>query len=131
MMDKQRAKDILVAYSLCTHPCESFYGCPLCSFQGSECESIFFTEELLEEAMRTLDIKKVKLTDIKISKKYKNVVPNKDVVSSYKTKWCNRFCQEEYDIIVNQNNYLVDGYCLYIALKELNVEYAFVKKIKK
>jgi hypothetical protein len=68
----------------------------------------------------------MKLSEIKISNAFAETSPKKEKISKCYEHWKNTGTQDRF-IIVDYNNVLVDGYIMYLVLKELGVEIAFVK----
>ena len=71
-------------------------------------------------------MKKVKLSDIKISEKFLETVPNEQKMEECRFNWRYYGKQDRY-IVINHNNVLIDGYVQYLVLKEHKEEYAEVK----
>ena len=72
----------------------------------------------------------MKLSDIKIKRSFENSVPN-----DYKIVQCREYWKQHHqylhNIVVNNNNYLVDGYIQYLVLKENSKEDVTVKDFDK
>lgn len=70
--------------------------------------------------------KVMKLSEIKIKKSFLERPPHEEKLEECKK---NYFTQDKPDrkIIVNHKGYLIDGYCLYLVMKELGVEETIVK----
>ena len=69
---------------------------------------------------------KMKLSEIKIPADFENSIPN-----TYKYNKCERYYndnnkQDRY-LVVNENNYLIDGYIMYLVLKNNGAEYGDVR----
>ena len=71
--------------------------------------------------MRTM-----KLVDIKISDAFASSIPSKEKLSDCRNNW-NQWHRQDRYIVVNPDNVLIDGYIMYIVLKENGIEEAEVK----
>ena len=71
--------------------------------------------------MRTM-----KLVDIKISDAFANSIPSEKKLNECRNNWTQYNRQDRY-IVVNPDNVLIDGYIMYIVLKENGIEEAEVK----
>lgn len=71
-------------------------------------------------------MKYMKLVDIKIKDSFVNSVPTEDKVNVCRQYWNKNNVQDRY-IVVDHNNFLIDGYIQYLVLKENNVDSAEVK----
>jgi len=64
----------------------------------------------------------MRLSEIKIPTDFESSTPN-----TYKYNKCERYYKENYKqdryLIVNENNYLIDGYIMYLVLKNNGAEY--------
>ena len=71
-------------------------------------------------------MRKMRLSDIKISEAFANSVPSEKKMNECRNNWnqCNR--QDRY-VVVNPDNVLIDGYIQYLVLKENGIEEAEVK----
>ena len=71
---------------------------------------------------------KMNLSEIKIPESFESSVP-----SLYKYEKCCRYYKETGNqdrfLVVNNNNYLVDGYIMYLVLMNNNIEEAHVKRV--
>ena len=75
-------------------------------------------------------MKRMRLKDIKISEAFANTIPSEDKMCECREFW--RYEQkQDRPIVVNQKGYLVDGYIMYLTLKEHKEEYAMVRRLKK
>lgn len=71
-------------------------------------------------------MKRMKLSDIKINESFTNTIPNEEKMSECRYNW--RFYKkQDRFIVVDHNNVLIDGYCMYLVLMEQKEEYAEVK----
>lgn len=70
----------------------------------------------------------MKIKDIKISESFAESKPSIAKYVKCEKIYNETGLQDRY-IIVNQDNVLIDGYIMYLVLKENNVENAYVKKI--
>lgn len=70
-------------------------------------------------------MKKVKLKEIKIRPSFSCSVPNAKKVELYTTKYI-QTCKQVKPILIDKNEYLLDGYIQYLILKAFNVEDAEV-----
>lgn len=72
----------------------------------------------------------VKISDIRIKGSFENSVPN-----DYKLVQCREYWSQHglylHDIVVNDKDYLVNGYIQYLILKENNIEDVVVKDFDK
>lgn len=71
-------------------------------------------------------MKTIKLSKIKISKAFERSIPNEDKMRECRHNWETYQKQDRY-IVVNNKGYLIDGYVMYLILKENEVECAEVK----
>lgn len=81
---------------------------------------------MIDKIMRLLG--KEKLSNIKILEKFKEHPPKQDKMMIKRTFYIinDKF---EQSIILNKDNYLVDGYTTYLLAKELDKKYMSVKRI--
>lgn len=73
---------------------------------------------------------KMKLSDIVISGAFENTTPSKEKMRECREFWRWERKQDR-PIVVNCNNVLVDGYCMYLVLMEHKEEYAYIIQHKK
>lgn len=73
---------------------------------------------------------KVKLEDIKISETFANSIPNENKMVECREFWRYEGKQDR-PIVLNKKNTLIDGYVMYLILKEHKEEYAEVTYTKK
>ena len=71
--------------------------------------------------MRTM-----KLSEIKISEAFANSIPNGEKLNECRNNW-NQWHRQDRYIVVNPDNVLIDGYIMYIVLKENGIEEVEVK----
>ena len=71
-------------------------------------------------------MRRMKLSDIKISDAFANSIPRVEKLNECRNSW-NLWNRQDRYIVVNPNNVLIDGYIQYLVLKENNVEEAEVK----
>ena len=71
-------------------------------------------------------MKKMKLSDIKISEAFANTIPKEEKLEECRKNWNENHCQDRF-VVVNRKNILIDGYIQYLILKESNVDEAEVK----
>lgn len=71
-------------------------------------------------------MKKMKLSEIKISESFSNTIPSTDKMNECREFWRMYGCQDRY-IVVDHDNTLIDGYIMYKVLMEHKEEYAEVK----
>lgn len=71
-------------------------------------------------------MKYMRLSDIKIKDSFANSVPTEEKVSVCRQYWNENHEQDRY-IVVDYNNFLIDGYIQYLVLKENDVDIAEVK----
>ncbi len=70
--------------------------------------------------------RKMKISDIKIKESFAITIPNEEKMSECRNNW-NTYHRQDRWIVVNNNNELIDGYIMYLILKENGVEEADVK----
>lgn len=73
-----------------------------------------------------LIIRKMKLSDIKISEEFANTFPSEEKIQECRKNWDTWHRQDRY-IVIDHDNVLIDGYCMYLVLKFYKEEYAEVK----
>ena len=71
-------------------------------------------------------MRKMKLSDIKISEAFANSIPSNKKLNECRNNWTQWNRQDRF-IVVNPDNVLIDGYIQYLVLKENNVEEAEIK----
>lgn len=71
-------------------------------------------------------MRKMKLSDIRISESFANSIPSEEKMEECRKNWDKWQRQDRY-IVVNHNNVLIDGYIQYLILKENNIEEAEIK----
>lgn len=71
-------------------------------------------------------MRKMKLSDIKITDAFAETIPNEEKMQECRYNWRMYGKQDRY-IVVDHNNVLIDGYCMYLVLMEHKEEYAEVK----
>lgn len=71
-------------------------------------------------------MRRIKLDDIKISDAFANSIPSDEKLNECRNNWTQYNRQDRY-IVVNPDNVLIDGYIMYIVLKENGIEEAEVK----
>ena len=71
-------------------------------------------------------MKKMKLSDIKISDAFANSVPSEKKLNECRNNW-NQWNRQDRYIVVNPDNILIDGYIQYLVLKENNIDEAEIK----
>lgn len=71
-------------------------------------------------------MKHMRLVDIKINDSFMNSVPIEYKVNVCRQHWDKTHEQDRY-IVVNHDNFLIDGYIQYLVLKEKNIDVAEVK----
>ena len=71
-------------------------------------------------------MKKMKLSDIKIKESFALTVPKDEKLCECRYNWLKYHRQDRY-IVVDHNNELIDGYVMYLILKENGVEEAEIK----
>ena len=71
-------------------------------------------------------MKKMKLSDIKINKVFRETIPSKKKMDECRLYWDKYHKQDRY-IVVNHDGELIDGYIQYLVLKENNEEEAEIK----
>lgn len=77
---------------------------------------------------------RMKLDDIKITKCFQESIPREQKMKVCRDFWKENECQDRY-LVVNRDGYLVDGYIMYLVLKENGCNEAVVefsdRKIKR
>ena len=68
----------------------------------------------------------MKLSDIKISSYFATTTPTVEKMEECREHW-NEFHRQDRYIVVDHDNVLVDGYIMYLVLKENNIEEAEIK----
>lgn len=134
-MDKQRARDILKAHACCAFTNMENKLCLLCPWNDTEdCENTVINEEVIINAMNTLkgieNMKKIKLSEIKVTSAFENTTPNLEKVQRYR-EYYNENGRQSKPILLDYNNVLRDGYIQYLILKENGVEEAIIIRKKK
>lgn len=71
-------------------------------------------------------MRRIKLSDIKISEAFANTIPSEEKMSECRNNW-NQWHRQDRFVVVNPDNVLIDGYIQYLVLKENNIEEAEVK----
>ncbi len=71
-------------------------------------------------------MRRMKLSEIKISEAFANSIPNEEKMNKCRNNWNQWNCQDRF-VVVNPDNVLIDGYIQYLVLKENNIEEAEVK----
>ena len=71
-------------------------------------------------------MRKMKLSDIKISEAFANTIPKEEKLEECRKNWNENHCQDRF-VVVNRKNILIDGYIQYLILKENNMNEAEVK----
>ncbi len=71
-------------------------------------------------------MRRMKLSDIKISEAFANSIPNEEKMNECRNNW-NKWHNQDRYIVVNTGNVLIDGYIMYLVLKENNVEEVEIK----
>lgn len=129
-MDKKRAKQILTVHACCTTASVRNYMCLMCPWHNTkDCEETAINEEIIIEAIKVLrgkNMRRMKLSDIKISEEFENTIPSEDKMSECRYNW-RMFNKQDRFIVVDHNNILIDGYVMYLILMEHREEYAEVK----
>lgn len=129
-MDKKRANQVLVAHACCSFNNNNNYLCLMCPWHKTDdCKFTAINEEIVNEAINELrgkNMKRMKLDDIKIRESFENTTPSEEKMDECRYNW-SWFHRQDRFIVVDHNNVLIDGYCMYLVLKENNQEYADVK----
>ena len=68
----------------------------------------------------------MKLSEIKIKESFANTTPSEEKMDECRYNWRMYGKQDRY-VVVDHNNALIDGYCMYLILMEHKEEYAKVK----
>ena len=71
-------------------------------------------------------MRKMKLSDIKISDAFANSIPSEEKLNDCRNNW-NQWHRQDRYIVVNPDKVLIDGYIQYLVLKENNVEETEIK----
>ena len=85
-----------------------------------------FEEYLKKCAQEDCYMKHMRLENIKIRDSYANSIPTEYKMNVCRQYWNKTHKQDRY-IVVDHNNYLLDGYIQYLVLKENNINVAEVK----
>ena len=129
-MNKQRAKEIAMAHACCSFTKVENKLCLLCPWnRTNDCKNTLIDEEVIIKAMETLGggrMRKMKLSDIKISETFASSTPKESKMDECRYNW-NTWHRQDRVIVVNHNNVLIDGYIQYLVLKENGVNEAEVK----
>lgn len=70
-------------------------------------------------------MKIMKISDIKISESFTNSTPSEEKMNECRCNW-NQWHRQDRYIVVNYENVLIDGYAMYLVLKENKIEDAEV-----
>ena len=71
-------------------------------------------------------MRKIKLSDIIITEAFVNTIPKDEKMNECRYNWDKYHKQDRY-IVITPGNVLIDGYIMYLVLKENNVEEAEIK----
>ena len=71
-------------------------------------------------------MRRMKLSEIKISEAFANSIPNEEKMNKCRNNW-NQWNRQDRFIVVNHDNVLIDGYIQYLVLKENNIDEAEIK----
>lgn len=71
-------------------------------------------------------MRKMKLDDIKITSAFADSIPTEEKMNECRKHW-NEFHRQDRYLVVDHNNILLDGYCMYLVLKENGIEEAEIK----
>lgn len=134
-MDKQRARDILKVHACCSFTNKENNLCMMCPWNNTDdCIDTVMDEELIIKAINTLKgvepMKKIKLSEIKITSAFENTTPNPEKVQRCREYYAENQKQSK-PILLDYNNVLRDGYIQYLILKENGVEEATIMRKKK
>lgn len=134
-MNKKRAKEIILAHACCSFATRENKLCMMCPWNNTEdCDETIINEEVIIEAINTLkgikDMKKIKLSEIKITSAFENTTPNPEKVQRHK-EYYNKNGKQSKPILLDYNNILRDGYIQYLILKENGVEEATIIRKKR
>ncbi len=131
-MTKKEAIDLLTAHACCTYCRVENKLCNECPWHGKkECKEVRVTPELVQEAINIMQgatLMKMKLSDIKIPRIFTEHDPKIHKVIDCRKHWITYHTQDRY-LILNKNGYLINGYIMYLVLKEQGVEEVEVKLI--
>ena len=75
-------------------------------------------------------MRRMKLSDIKISESFANTTPSEEKMNECRYNWRFYKKQDRY-IVIDHNNVLIDGYIMFLVLMEHKEEYAEVISKKK
>lgn len=64
--------------------------------------------------------RKIRLSDIKIKESFVKTQPKEEKIKVCRAYW-NQYRKQDRDIVIDKNNFLVDGYIQYLVLKEQGV----------
>lgn len=129
-MNKQRAKEIVMTHACCSFTNTGNKLCLLCPWnRTNDCKNTLIDEETVIKAMEALGggrMRKMKLSDIKISNAFTNTTPSESKMDECRFNW-NMWRRQDRFIVVDDDNMLIDGYIQYLVLMEHKEEYAEVK----
>ena len=134
-MDKQRAREILLVHTCCSFVNVENNLCIMCPWSNTDdCKYTAIDEELVIEAINTLKgvepMKKIKLSEIKITNTFKETTPNPEKMQRYRDYYEENGKQSK-PILLDYDNVLRDGYIQYLILKENGVEEATIMRKKR
>ena len=134
-MDKQRARDILLAHSCCSFANIKNGLCMMCPWNNTyDCEFTTINDETIIKAMKILKgidvMKTIKLSEIKITNAFKETTPNPQKIQGYRDYY-EKYGKQAKPILVDYKNILRDGYIQYLILKENGIEEATIIRKKK
>ena len=67
-----------------------------------------------------------KLSDIKIKQSFLDTIPHEEKLSECRDNYLT-YGKQDRVIVIDHDGYLIDGYCMYLILKELGIEEAQIK----
>ena len=71
-------------------------------------------------------MRRMKLSDIKISEAFANSIPKDEKMQECRTNW-KKWNRQDRFVVVDHDNVLIDGYIMYLVLKENNVDNVQIK----
>ena len=70
--------------------------------------------------------RKIKISDIKIKQSFLETTPHEEKLSECRNKYLT-YGKQDRVIVIDHDGFLIDGYCMYLILKELGIEDAQIK----
>ena len=130
VMNKEKAKEILMAHSCCTLSNRDNLLCHVCPwYNKKECEEVRFTDELIMNAVAVIkgykSMKRIKLDKIYVTQAFVNTAPSPEKIERCREYYKKNSVQAK-PIVISKNGALLDGYIQYLILKENGAKTAVV-----